>query len=155
MAHEEKPGTSRTTVIVALIGLVSALGVAIIGKFGSISFLSSSPPMSCVNISGTYKSNNGETAVVVQKENECSTQADIQDSNNPTVTIHVVGQMKADSGNYTAVVIYNASACTVRFYGYIINVTRVSYETEVYRTDGNCSFSTNFAQNLTWTRVGG
>ncbi len=146
--NEDKPGTSRTSIIVALISLVGVLGVAIIGRLETVPFLSS-----CTNISGTYKSNYGDKAVIKQDNSDCSIEGNVYYAADNNIMFHLTGTMKVNTGFYDAKYTDKAQECAVTFHGDIIKITSKSYNSHAGNVVDKCNSHTGWHEDLEWTRA--
>jgi hypothetical protein len=149
MTDVKRAGSSRTTIIVALIGLAGTVGSAAVSK---TIFPSSAAP--CANIQGDYLSEEGRTGSVVQMGCLISGKAHQRLANGAPADIDYQfnGEMKVDYGRYTVIREDHTANCIAALQGYITDIDRSQYVAHIYSTNGKCGLDVNYHHDLTWLR---
>lgn len=134
----------RTSIWVAVIGLVGVVAAAIIQ---SQSHPDRPEPLQCPSLNGRWHSDgNGITLDMVQN---CSISSVFTGS---TLVRHVLnGSWR--QGQYHFKIDRTEDACTTTMYGTITNISANEMTSIISGTDGKCRLSANFKEQLLWTKL--
>jgi hypothetical protein len=139
----------RTSVVVAVIGLVGTVSAAAIYKWPSWSgsHPDRSAPTECPAINGRWHSD-GNSITLDMVQSECNISSVFS---GPTQS-HVLKGSWA-KGQYHFEIKRTGNGCTTTMYGTFVNISATEMTSMISGTDGKCELGANFNEQLLWRKL--